>query len=135
MDNLIKIYNNALNPEICQFIINKFESSQSQVEGMSGGGIRKHIKASTDLMIHDEVGRDEDWKYIYEYLMENLLSHLVDYLETNDFPVLNNNFSDTRNKDIHGANSLAILIHPHIERLDFLRIVRNHHRFFEDILR
>ena len=93
MDNLVKIYNNAINPEICQFIINKFESSQNQIEGMSGGGVRKHIKASTDLMIHDEAGRDEDWKYIYDYLMENLLSHLVDYLEHNDFPILTNNFS------------------------------------------
>jgi hypothetical protein len=93
MDNLVKIYNNAINPEICQFIINKFESSQNQIEGISGGGVRKHIKASTDLMIHDEAGRDEDWKYIYDYLMENLLSHLVDYIEQNDFPVLSNNFS------------------------------------------
>lgn len=93
MDNLVKIYPNAINPEICQFIIDKFESSQNLMEGASGGGVRKHIKASTDLMIHDEASRDEDWKYIYDYLMENLLSHLVDYLEHNDFTVLTNGFS------------------------------------------
>jgi hypothetical protein len=93
MDNLIKIYNNAINPDICQFIIDKFENSQNLVEGMSGGGVKKSIKSSTDLMIHDERYKDEDWEYIYNYLMENLLSHLVDYLEYNDFPVLSSNFS------------------------------------------
>jgi len=93
MDNLIKIYNNAINPDICQFIIDKFENSQNLVEGMSGGGVKKSIKSSTDLMIHDEQYKDGDWEYIYNYLMENLLSHLVDYLEYNDFPVLSSNFS------------------------------------------
>lgn len=93
MDNLIKIYNNAINPDICQFIIDKFENSQNLVEGMSGGGVKKSIKSSTDLMIHDERYKDEDWEYIYNYLMENLLSHLVDYLEYNDFPILSSNFS------------------------------------------
>jgi len=93
MDNLIKIYNNAINPDICQFIIDKFENSQNLVEGMSGGGVKKSIKSSTDLMIHDEQYKDGDWEYIYNYLMENLLSHLVDYLEHNDFPVLSSNFS------------------------------------------
>jgi hypothetical protein len=93
MDNLIKIYNGALSPEMCQFIIDKFEYSQNKVDGMSGGGVRKHIKSSTDLMIHNEVGKDEDWTYIYGYLMENLLHHLVDYLEVNDFPILTQKFS------------------------------------------
>ena len=93
MDNLIKIYNGALSPEMCQFIIDKFEYSQNKVDGMSGGGVRKHIKASTDLMIHNEVGKDEDWTYIYGYLMENLLHYLVDYLEVNDFPILTQKFS------------------------------------------
>jgi len=93
MDNLVKIYNNTLNPEICQFIIDKFESSQNLVAGMAGGGVRKDIKSSTDLMIHDERNIDEDWNYIYNYLMENLLSNLVDYLEQNDFPILSSNFS------------------------------------------
>ena len=40
-NNLIKIYNNAINPDICQFIIDKFENSQNLVEGMSGGGVKK----------------------------------------------------------------------------------------------
>jgi hypothetical protein len=94
MDNLIKIYNNALNPDICQFIIDKFENSQNLVEGMSGGGIKKSVKSSTDLMIHDERHTDKDWEYIYNYLMENLLSHLVDYLEQIDFPILSSKFSN-----------------------------------------
>ena len=37
-DSLIQEYPNALAPEICQFIIDKFESSQSLIEGMTAGG-------------------------------------------------------------------------------------------------
>lgn len=117
MDNLIKVYNNALNYDICQFIIDKFESSQDLVEGMSGGGVKKSIKSSTDLMIHDQYTKDEDWKYIYDYLMENLLSHLVEYLESNDFPVLSNNFS-SKSSIVRTAHSCFMSgndNYPHIQ--------------------
>jgi hypothetical protein len=52
MDNLIKTYENAIPKEVCDFIINEFETSKNQTEGISGAGVNKLVKSSTDLMIH-----------------------------------------------------------------------------------
>ena len=122
MDNLIKIYNNSLNPEICQFIIDKFESSQNLIEGMSGGGVKKSVKASTDLMIHSERHTDKDWDYIYNYLMENLLSHLVDYLEHNDFPILSSNFS-SKSSIVRTAQSCFMSSNNNIPHIQMQRYI------------
>ena len=49
MDNLIKIYENTIPKEVCDLIINEFESSNNQMEGISGAGVNKLVKSSTDL--------------------------------------------------------------------------------------
>lgn len=93
MDNLVQVYNNALPQDMCSYIIDTFESSSDNtMEGMSGGGVQRHIKASTDLMIHQNLD-DKRWKYIYDYLMSNLLTHWVDYLSKNPFVVRGDGFS------------------------------------------
>lgn len=77
-DNLVKQYPNSLPKDLCDFIIEKFESSENKFQGITLGGVDKNIKASTDLMINLHL-YDSDWVYIYEYLMEVLLSRLVSY--------------------------------------------------------
>lgn len=91
MDNLVQIYNNTLPSEFCKFIINKFENSDDLIEGMSGGTIMKHVKDSKDLMICSKL-EDPDWKYIYEYLTENLLGNYIEYLRQNPFCFMNATF-------------------------------------------
>lgn len=77
MDNLIYT-RDALPKEFCDFAIKKFEASKSTMEGMSGDGVNKIIKDSTDLMITAQLD-DKDWLYIYDYLREDLLHSLVEY--------------------------------------------------------
>jgi hypothetical protein len=72
MDNLIKIYEKTIPKEVCDFIINEFETSKNQMEGISGAGVNKLVKSSTDLMIHLNLN-NPNWLYIYDYLRENLL--------------------------------------------------------------
>lgn len=78
MSNLIYTRDEALPREFCDFVINKFESSEAKVEGISGGGVHKAIKDSTDLMITSNLD-DSEWVYIYDYLREDLLHSLVEY--------------------------------------------------------
>jgi hypothetical protein len=116
-DSLIQEYRGALTPEFCQFIIDKFEQSQNLMDGMTGGGVRKHVKASTDLMIHFEREQDEDWQYIYNYLMENLLQYTARYLETNPFIVVGEGFSSNAAK-VRAAQSCFGITNdglPHIQ--------------------
>ncbi len=92
MDNLVKIYKNALPKDVCDFIINEFENSSNQMEGISGAGVNKMVKSSTDLMIHLNL-ENPKWLYVYEYLTENLLGYLVDYIEENNFLTVTGGFS------------------------------------------
>lgn len=86
MDNLIYIKNETLPKDFCQFVINKFEASQHKMDGVSGAGVNTNVKHSKDLMIHALID-DKDWQYIYDYLRENLLQLLVDYIRLNPFIV------------------------------------------------
>ena len=92
MDNLVQSYNNTLSKEFCDHVINLFENSNSKTEGISGGGVNKNIKDSTDLMIHANLDNPE-WIYVYDYVRENLLSNLVDYLGKFPFLHMNSKYS------------------------------------------
>jgi len=92
MDNLVKIYNNAITKDVCDFIIREFETSSNQMEGISGAGTNKKVKSSTDLMIHLNLDNSV-WSTIYDYLRENLLGFLVEYLEQNNFLTMTGEFS------------------------------------------
>jgi hypothetical protein len=115
-DNLIQEYRNALPPDLCKFIIDKFEDSQNIMEGTTAGGVRKHVKASTDLMIHNEL-EDDGWKYVYDYLMENLLGYLVSYIETNPFMIVGNEFNSNISKFRTAQSAFAIANNgiPHLQ--------------------
>ena len=92
MDNLVQSYNNTLSKEFCNHIIEMFENSNNQVIGTSGGGINTAIKDSTDLMIHANLDNPE-WVYIYDYVRENLLGNLIDYLGKFPFLHMNSSYS------------------------------------------
>ena len=48
--NFIGIYDGALTKEQCQIIIDEFEDNKDkQVIGRSGGGVKPHVKKSTDI--------------------------------------------------------------------------------------
>lgn len=92
MDSLIRVYDNALPQELCEHIIELFEQSPDKIKGTTSGGINEAVKSSTDLMITSFLG-DEKWQYVYDYLRENLLGNLVDYLTHNPFIGINESLS------------------------------------------
>jgi len=68
------IYENehSLCPELCEEIINLFESSPHKSDGVTIGGVNKNIKDTTDLSI----SKSHKWTNIYECL-ENELKHNI----------------------------------------------------------
>jgi hypothetical protein len=103
IDNLVKQYPNSLPKDFCDFVIQKFESSENKFEGITLGGVNKSVKSSTDLMINLHL-YDKDWVYIYEYLMEVLLGKLVSYVGEIPFVFGNANF-ENRQKLIRGVQT------------------------------
>lgn len=91
MDNLVQTYNNALPSDFCQHVIDLFESSNNLIDGISGGVVNKTVKDSKDLMITANLNNPE-WNYIYDYIRENLLSNVIDYLEKFPFYTINSTF-------------------------------------------
>ena len=92
MENLIYSRDEALPKDFCDFTINKFEESKNKIDGMSGGGVNKNIKDSKDIMVTSLLD-DKDWKYIYDYLREDLLHSLVEYMRAHPFLVRNSDSS------------------------------------------
>jgi len=94
MDNLIQTYNNTLPSEFCNHVIQLFESSQdSMIDGISGGAINKGIKDSQDIMLANLAPFNPEWKYVYDYLRENLLTNTIEYLRQNPFCYINSSYS------------------------------------------
>lgn len=94
MDRLIHIEEQALQSGFCKFVIETYENSDHlMIDGLSGGGLNKSIKDSKDIMISKAAGESQEWTFIYDYLRENLLSCLVDYLRKNPFCYTNASYS------------------------------------------
>ena len=71
------IYENegALCSEICEEIINLFESSHEKYDGVTIGGVDKNMKDTTDLVI----SKSNKWTDIYECLENELKYNIQKY--------------------------------------------------------
>ena len=71
------IYENehSLCPELCEDIINFFESSPHKSDGLTIGGVNKQIKDTTDLTI----SKSHIWTDIYECLENELKYNIQKY--------------------------------------------------------
>lgn len=77
----IKTFNQALSPEFCQEIINKFEEDKEhQMLGVFGDGTESNdnVKQSTDLLLN----RYEEWNGIKDILHQCLSTYLPLYMES-----------------------------------------------------
>jgi len=118
MDSLIQITERAIPSDFCKFVIQTFENSNSfMIEGLSGGGVQKSIKDSNDIMIPRAAETNPDWLFIYDYLRENLLHSLVEYLRKNPFCYTNSSFSSDLSLIATASSSFGSLDNgnPHMQ--------------------
>lgn len=136
-DNLVHTINNAIPNDLCEFIINSFEESNTLMQGRVGDGINTSIKSSTDLMIMSNLD-NPNWLYTYNYLRENLLHYLVEYVRQNPFIFIDSKFSSDVSliRSVHGMFTASNQFNPHMQ---MQRYISNdgfytwHHEWSEDI--
>ena len=116
MGDLIYTRDNCLPADLCKHIIKKFEDSQDKTSGISGGGLNHTVKKSTDLMIHSQL-EDEEWSYIYDFLREDLLHSLVEYLREYPWRTINGGYSSDLGlvRTAQGRFSATRLGTPHMQ--------------------
>lgn len=122
-DNLVREYYNQLPTELCKNIIQWFESETDLFEGTTSGGVKKSVKASTDFMICDHTD-DPNWRYTYDYIMENLLHNLVEYIKNNPYMIMVENFTSVESL-ISTAHSLFSVSGGHKPHLQMQRYIGN----------
>jgi len=75
MKNFIIEFKNAINPDYCQHLINKFEQSQDKNAGRMGSGVDKVKKDSIDLYL----SQHPDWQEERNNISQTILKATVEY--------------------------------------------------------
>ncbi len=76
MDDFIEVYDNALPPELCAEILQRFEASPHVGRGVTGNGVDVEKKDSYDLTITNF----PDWRDINQKLADNTLRYMCEYM-------------------------------------------------------
>lgn len=76
MHDFIEIYPNALSPQLCEALIERFEASDRRVAGRTGHGVDKAKKDSLDVAL---TGLGE-WRDLHDQVNDAALKHLLQYL-------------------------------------------------------
>ncbi|MFN9605615.1 MAG: 2OG-Fe(II) oxygenase [Planctomycetota bacterium] len=74
--DFIEIYDHALRPELCREAIARFEARERKSDGLTGHGVDKSKKNSTDLTITGLA----QWSDLHGEILDSTLRHLMQYL-------------------------------------------------------
>jgi len=75
-DILFFVNENSLSNELCSEIIQLFENNTDKYPGITGGGLNKSVKNTTDLVIPMY---DVKWKRIYKFILSELQTNIKKY--------------------------------------------------------
>ena len=81
MENFIVEFKNALSPEFCKHLIQKFEQSNEKKPGRTGAGVDKSKKDSMDL----HISTLQDWQTENQQISNLILQALVQYAKRYPF--------------------------------------------------
>lgn len=76
--DFIKTYQNSLGNLLCEDIIKIFKKTPNKLDGITGAGINKDFKDTTDLHSHD-LQEDKEWVIIEGILRKELNTKLMMY--------------------------------------------------------
>lgn len=79
--DFIATYDNALSPEFCKHLLEKFERSDQKYPGMTGQGYNPYAKQSHDIMLNAH----PEWADELAYIEEVTARHLVHYMRAHKF--------------------------------------------------
>ena len=83
LENYFYINNNSLSKEICNDMINFFESDElGKYEGITQGGVRKDVKDTIDFQILPKnKNKDPKWSKVRELLEKELTNNIKKYIK------------------------------------------------------
>lgn len=99
MNNFIIEFKQALTPEYCQQLINKFERSQNKKAGRTGSGVDTTKKDSLDLYLSNEA----DWQEERNTIAQTILQATVEYAKMYPF-ILTGAVSPSIQDPVSGQN-------------------------------
>ncbi|MBC7474307.1 MAG: 2OG-Fe(II) oxygenase [Candidatus Sericytochromatia bacterium] len=76
MSDFIETYDNVLDKDFCESLINKFETSNKKVAGTTGHGVNLTAKDSTDI----NISLIYDWTDEHKKVVALTLNHLTKYM-------------------------------------------------------
>jgi hypothetical protein len=76
MTDFIEVYDDALDPELCAAVVEKFGNSQPS-RGVTGSGVALDWKDSHDI----NISRAEDWQELHAKVMNATTGHLLRYMQ------------------------------------------------------
>jgi hypothetical protein len=79
MESYICIKENSICHDLCDEIVAKFEKEEDKYEGLTTGGVQKHVKNTTDYIIPSDC---PEWYKIYKCLLQELTRNIGEYLDT-----------------------------------------------------
>ena len=82
--DFITVIDNALSPELCQQLIEAFDSSKHLAPGETGGGVDESKKRSMDVSI----SRHEEFQSLYPQVATITGKYLVDYFKRYHFALI-----------------------------------------------
>jgi len=77
--DFIAVYENALSPEACARLIERFEASSATQPGQVGGGVFPELKDSDDILISGRPQWEDAEDDLNEAVIEGLLRYLREY--------------------------------------------------------
>jgi len=77
--DFIAVYENALSPEACARLIERFEASSATRPGQIGGGVFPELKDSDDILISGRPQWEDAEDDLNEAVIEGLLRYLREY--------------------------------------------------------
>lgn len=118
MSNFIEIYPQALPDELCDRLVNTFETHDGRYEGLTGGGLDRNKKHSHDLMLdqHPELSgiKNELLKHTFEGIQHYFAKYYMALIGAVSVGIPNDSGSATTitpdNWATHGESKIANII-------------------------
>jgi len=79
MESFIYVKKNSICDDLCDEIINNFENEPKKHDGITIGGLQKHIKNTTDFIIPTNC---EMWYKIHKCLLKELTKNIEQYIDS-----------------------------------------------------
>ncbi len=82
MSDFIEVYDNVLSKDFCKSLIEQFDQSPHQVQGVTSGGLDTKKKLSTDIYLNQHIEFQDTLNTVIEAVTTNMVDYFKKYYFT-----------------------------------------------------